>query len=296
MRGDESGHRGTLSDLNTWNDNRLAWPYVTYQTAAWDPQLNVYWTEGGRYEAFVTVDGSAEDTVPSTTADLSCLSHDIQLWANSTDFVNIDTRLLPPCVEMTYEPSPRAAATRFCANNLTAAFLPLVDLTGVEKLIIFVRDAFVEHLNSLSVSTQIKREFIKRIRGLRWHFGGGASWPDCSMCASQQIDVPYCQYERFESLQPLIGTSSRIFHWEMVASDANAYFQDNAIYFPAGICQPPLYHPDYDFQLNLVRCSETAGLRIIELTRLAGRARLNYRARNGTQVSGTGGELIDFPV
>lgn len=251
-------HSGTLRDLGYQNRMTLELPAV-------------------RDDCSLTgCDGSGAEDFPEIVVQLSPANGTLYAWvstANSVSYVPASSPCLPePLASLVQSKSqfvmvgddlasapceiptggPIADLETLCGNSATTQFLRGFDGGPIRDFVYVVRDYVVDWINALPSETETKREAIRRVRSISVQVGGGEMVPDCSMCNQTELDPYACTVERWEAVINLAGQPQKPV-WAMAASEANAYFSSDeaAIFIPAGIARPPLYHPSYPFQYNL---------------------------------------------
>ena len=127
---------------------------------------------------------------------------------------------------------------------------------GARQMLGDIREAFEDHLETLGWMDNSTRESaVEKLEGMDYQVGYPEGWPLLSKYGSLPLTETsfydniitvakaHSQQERdrlFET--PLKGT------WSHAATTTNAYYSrnQNALFIPAGILQPPFFSPDFD--------------------------------------------------
>lgn len=248
-------YSGTLRDLGFQNKLNLNLPLVADEADGSGEEYPLVDVElaptNGSFYAWISTPDST-DYVHATSSQ--CLPEPLASMVDpKLAFVMLGDDIAgPSCAAIPLASTFSGDPTLYCGNRGTAHFLRNFDTETVRAFVYQVRDFVVDWINASPSPTETKRQAVRRVRSVAVHVGGGEMVPDCSQCNSSTIDTAACLEERWAAIMHLAGQPQRPI-WSMGAYEANAYFspEETAIFIPAGIARPPLFHRSYPFQYNL---------------------------------------------
>lgn len=137
---------------------------------------------------------------------------------------------------------------------------------GVLEMVNNIKSAMQDSINHRDwMSAETKMQAIKKLNAINVKIGYPNKWLDYSTLVINansyaNNNVRANRYE-FNRMLAKLGKPIDRDEWSMTAPTVNAYYNPtmNEIVFPAGILQPPLYHPDADLASNYGNTGATIG-------------------------------------
>jgi len=136
-------------------------------------------------------------------------------------------------------------------------YFPEESKTYMSKMIENLRDAYKERIQNLTwMSAETKVKALKKLASFTYKIGYPNKWQDYSKLEITPTNYikNIIQANQFahQTMIDKFGKPVDKDEWFMTPQTVNAYYSQsgNEIVFPAGILQPPFFHPSFDAAIN----------------------------------------------
>jgi len=136
-------------------------------------------------------------------------------------------------------------------------YFPAESKEYMENMIENLREAYRESINKLTWMTgETKEKALKKLNAFTYKIGYPEEWKDYSMLEISDHDLVQnamnTAKNNYQRMIDKLGNPVDKKEWFMNPQMVNAYYSSsgNEIVFPAGILQPPFFHPAFDKAIN----------------------------------------------
>lgn len=136
-------------------------------------------------------------------------------------------------------------------------YFPEESKAYMEELIENLRSAYKIRINELTwMGDSTKERALKKLAAFTYKIGYPVKWKDYSSIDIQAgtlvQNLVNCNVYHFRDMADKLGKPVDKDEWYMTPQTVNAYYSSsgNEVVFPAGILQPPFFHPTFDDAIN----------------------------------------------